>query len=118
MWMVRTPKTIAALERTVTNKSEHAVVRSEAAEALAHGHRRTSHRVLRKSQNDASKHVRFWCAFALGEMGDKEAIPALERLAAADKRVVRGFHSVAKEAADALQKIQSKKGRCLFCIRT
>jgi|SRR5579863_4537747 HEAT repeat protein len=123
MQMLKTTKIIRALERTVENKAEHPRVRSEAAEALAHGHRKMSHDVLMRGLGDASRNVRFWCAFALGEMAERRAIALLKHLVATDKRIVKGFHSVAKEAADALENIQSRKnahGRkngCVFCVR-
>jgi hypothetical protein len=47
----------------------------------------------------------------------------LERLAANDRRIVKGFHSVAKEAADSIQNIQieniahRRKNGCAFCVR-
>jgi HEAT repeat protein len=73
--------------------------------------------------NDSSKDVRFWCAFSLGEMAEKRALPSLKRLAATDRRMVKGFHSVAKEAADAIENIQEgnvghrRKRGCIFCVR-
>jgi HEAT repeat protein len=120
--MVTTAKTVAALERTVNDIKENPRVRGEAAEALAHAHRKTSHDVLLKNLTDRKKDVRFWCAFALGQMAEARAIPALMRLAETDKRAVRGFHSVAQEATDALRNIKientghRKKNGCVFCI--
>jgi hypothetical protein len=123
MQMVSTPRTVRALESTVTNKSEHPRVRGEAAEALAHCHRTKSHNVLLAGLSDSSKDVRFWCAFSLGQMAEKRALPSLKRLAATDRRMVKGFHSVAKEAADAIENIQEgnvghrRKRGCIFCVR-
>jgi HEAT repeat protein len=123
MQMVTTPRTIRALESAVKDKSERPRVRAEAAESLAHCHRRKSHDVLLTGLSDSSKDVRFWCAFALGEMAEKRAIPSLERLVASDRRMVRGFHSVAKEAGDAIENIQTekfahrRKNGCVFCVR-
>jgi HEAT repeat protein len=123
MQMVATSKTVRALESTVKSKSEHPRVRGEAAEALAHCHRKKSHDVLLTGLGDSSKDVRFWCAFALGEMAERRAIPLLERLIASDGRIVKGFHSVAKEAGDAIENIQTEKvahrrrNGCLFCLR-
>jgi HEAT repeat protein len=123
MQMVTTPKTIIALEQAVKNKSEHPRVRGEAAEALAHSHRKKSHDVLLAQLRDPSKDVRFWCAFALGEMAEKRAVPALKLLVTNDRRIVKGFHSVGKEAADALESIETekvahrRKNGCVFCIR-
>jgi HEAT repeat protein len=123
MQMVTTPKTVRALESVVKNKSERPRVRGEAAEALTHHHRKKSHDVLLAGLTDSSKDVRFWCAFALGEMAEKRAIPFLKHLAATDRRNVKGFHAVAKEAADAIEKIQSekptqrRKSGCAYCVR-
>jgi HEAT repeat protein len=119
--MVTTDRTLAALERTVSDTSESSRVRGEAAEALAHSHRRKSHDVLLKNLADKSKDVRFWCAFALGQMAEQRAIPALQRLAEIDMRVVKGFHSVSQEAIDAIKNIQvennahRRKNGCVFC---
>lgn len=123
MTMVTTPGTIAALEQAVKNKSEHPRVRGEAAEALAHSHRKKSHDVLLTELSDPSKDVRFWCAYALGEMAEKRAVPALKLLVTNDRRIVKGFHSVGKEAADAIECIETEKAAhrrkngCVFCIR-
>ena len=122
MQLWSSPMAIRALEKVVKNKSEHPRVRGEAAETLTHRHRRKSHDVLLAGLGDSSKEVRFWCAFALGEMSEKRAAAALEVLVATDKRVVRGWHSVAKEAADALKNIKAarkdwRRGRCVYCVR-
>src|ERR1700761_6324398 len=46
MQSVTTPRTVAALEATVSDTAESPSVRAEAAEALAHAHRRKTHAVL------------------------------------------------------------------------
>ena len=123
MQMVTSPRTIKALETVVRNRSESTLVRGEAAEALAHCHRQRSHEVLLAALQDPSKEVRFWCAFSLGEMAEKRALVSLRRLTDSDKRMVKGFHSVAKEAADAIENIQTAKvahrrrNGCVFCVR-
>jgi len=104
MQRLKTPKVVRALERSVEDKSEHPRVGSEAAEALAHGHRKNSHNVLLKG---------------LGEMAEHRAITPLSALSQRT-RVVKGLHSVGKEAADAIENIQSekkehrRKGGCVF----
>ena len=115
---------IPALERTVGNKEEHPKVRGQAAESLAHSHRPESHRILRENLNDVSKEVRFWCAYALAEMADEDALIPLKDLAESDHRVVRGFWSVSREANAAIRAIRQKtreRGRrrkpCLFCSK-
>jgi HEAT repeat protein len=115
--VLRDPKSIPALEGAVSNKFENPRVRGEAAEALAHFHRKASHHVLLNGLADSSKEVRFWCAFALGEMGDADALPILKKLAAKDHRVVRGWWAVNKEAADAIRSIEKqRRRRCLYCV--
>ncbi len=123
MQMITTPKTIRALERTVENKSETPRVRGEAAEALTHAHRKKTHNVLLRGLGDRSKDVRYWSAFALGEMAERRALIALRRLVVTDKRIIKGFWSVAKEASDAIEKIETeniahrRKNGCVFCLR-
>jgi HEAT repeats len=118
---------IPALEATVANKREHPKVRGQAAESLAHNHRPGSHRILRENLADASKEVRFWCAYALAEMTDEDALLPLKELAKNDHRVVKGFWTVSREANWAIQRIQkelkergTRRKRCLFCpkVRT
>jgi hypothetical protein len=115
---------IPALERTVANKREHPKVRGQAAESLAHNHRPESHRVLRENLDDASKDVRFWCAYSLAQMADEEALIPLKRLAESDHRLVRGFWSVSREANASIRTIRKamkerrrRRKPCLFCSK-
>jgi HEAT repeat protein len=115
---------IRSLEISVANRREHPKVRGQAAESLAHHHRARSHRVLRANLLDPSREVRFWCAFALWQMGDRDALVSLEQLAKGDHRVVKGLWSVSKEAKDAIRSIRktirNQKGRvqrCQFCTK-
>jgi len=106
----------ATLEWVLSNRSEKTQVRAFAAETLAHRHRRASHAVLLRNLKDPSREVRFWCAFALGQMRERRALPILNYLAANDHRVVNGWWAVSKEAADAVSEIKNKQaGRCIFC---
>lgn len=113
---------IPALEKSVDNRVEDPKVGGQAAESLAHNHRKKSHSVLLKNLNDSSKEVRFWCANALAEMGDGNALVLLKKLAENDHRLVKGFWSVSKEAKAAIRRIRnelrSREGRrkvCPFC---
>lgn len=120
MQVVTTATTVAALEHAVSDTTESPRVRGEAAEALAHAHRRKSHDVLLKNLADPSRNVRFWCAFALGQMAERRAIPMLSKLASTDRRIIRGFHSVSHEATEALRNIETEnkthrlKNGCVF----
>jgi HEAT repeat protein len=75
---------IPALEKSLDNKEEHPKVRGQAAESLAHNHREKSHRVLLRNLGDPSKEVQFWCAFALAEMGEADALIPLRELGTAE----------------------------------
>ena len=115
---------ISALERVVANKREHPKARGQAAESLAHNHRPESHRILRENLSDASKEVRFWCAYSLAQMADEESLIPLKKLARCDNRIVRGFCSVRREATAAIRAIRKEmreSGRrrrpCLFCSK-
>ncbi len=119
--MLHRTRVVAALEQAVNDKSESPRVRGHAAEALHLNHRKKSHDVLLKNLTDPSKQVRFWCAYTLGQMAEHRAIPVLERLSVSDHRVVKGFHSVAKEAADVLEIIKTNKAHrreqgCILCV--
>lgn len=118
MQAVSTPSVIAALERTLRTREEASDVRGHAAETLAQHHRKSTHRLMQQQLQASSKDVRFWCAFALGQMQEARAVPAL-RMLLEDKREVRGFHSVAKEAADAVHLIElrSSRRRCPYCVQ-
>ena len=61
--------------------------------------------VLIGTLQDASSEVRFWSAFALGQLGDARAIPALEQLAMRDKTAVANWGTVREEALDAITQI-------------
>lgn len=111
-----TVRTIVALERSLSNKSENPTVRGFAAESLTFNHRQLSHSVLLRNLNDTPSEVRFWCAYALGEMHDRKALPELRCLAMNDHRVVKGWWKVSKEAKDAIKKIEgTRKRKCIFC---
>ncbi len=75
------------------------------AEALANLRDRRAVRPLIAGLKDASTGVRFWSAFALGQLGDTRALPELKRLEAADKAALPGWWKVSKEASDAIELI-------------
>lgn len=109
------------LERIVSDRSSNPHLRAFVAETLAHRHRPASHGVLLRNLSDRSAEVRFWCAFALGAMREKKALPPLKQLAETDDRIVRGWWAVGKEAKDAIEQIEAKtrrgSRRCWFCQR-
>jgi HEAT repeat protein len=86
-------------------------VRAQAAESLTQllrfrrGRlRAASERVLIQHLSDADADVRFWCAYAVGELRTKAAVSSLRQLVN-DRTVVPGWWSVGREARDALEVI-------------
>jgi HEAT repeat protein len=102
---------VAALLRALGDQDEETDVRAHAAEALGHladglGEREPDVLgALLHGLRDAAPEVRFWSAFALGNLGDEAAIPALERLAERDEESVPGWWSIRKEANDSIKQI-------------
>jgi len=107
-----------ALEGSLSDKSESPKVRAFAAEALVVIHRKVTHSVLLRNLEDSSAEVRFWCAYALGEIQERKALPTLRWLAENDNRVVKGWWSVSKEARDAITRIKRDRRRCCMSCGT
>jgi HEAT repeat protein len=59
--------------------------------------------------SDKSPELRYWAAYSLGQIGDPESIPALERTASGDVGTLPDGRSVRQEAFDALDAIRGKK---------
>lgn len=81
-------------------------VRGQAAESLTGPGSARAIPGLLAALTDPSPAIRYWCAFALGELGAREAVPALEHLAATDTAIATGHGSVADEARSALASIR------------
>jgi len=67
---------------------------------------RSATTALLTALRDSDVQTRFWAAFALGQVGDLRAIEPLQ-LATRDEAVLEGWHSVGKEAQDALDDFHS-----------
>jgi len=93
-----------ALREVLANRAEKPSVRAMAAEQLVFS--REAIPDLVAGLRDASREVRFWSAYALGEMRADVALPALRRLAARDRTRVPGWWSVAREAKSAITTIE------------
>lgn len=105
-------RSVSPLIRILQDTSANPRLRGHAAEALGSCGDRAASQVLIEGLADAAPEVRFWSAFALGELGEERALPDLESLAESDHVRVPGWHSVAVEARDAVSKIiQSTRGR-------
>jgi len=101
----QTQQAVKALTSVVAAQNEMPMVRGTAAEALANLAEVQSMPVLIGTLQDTSNEVRFWSAFALGQLGDARAIPALEQLAMTDKTGLAHWGSVRQEALDAINQI-------------
>lgn len=90
---------------TLADVAETAEVRGHAAEALLGPREPRAIAPLIAALADPSPELRYWCAFALGELGAHAALPALERVAADDPTISR-HGSVADEARAAIAAIR------------
>jgi HEAT repeat protein len=103
-------RAVPALLRALGDRTEDTDVRCHAAEALGHLVPEREHAevlaALLHALTDREPEVRFWAAFALGNLGDERAIPALQRLADRDSEVVPGWWSLRKEALDSIEQIR------------
>lgn len=101
------------LVTTLLNKNKRPKVRGQAAEGLAYlfCFQPDAHvfRALTATLSDPSAEVRFWSAFALGQLRDKRAIPALKNVVENDKAILRGWWAIAKEAKDAIKQIKGTR---------
>lgn len=84
-------------------------LRGFAAEALIGPGERRAVPPLIAALADPSAEVRYWAAFALGQLADPAALDALERLAQTDEAIVPGCGSVKEEAAAAIKSIRARR---------
>ena len=102
---IGTPRTTRVLRDVLRDPDQPAAVRGMAAEQLVY--KRAGIPELLAGLRDASPHVRFWSAYALSESRVKRALPELRRLAATDRRRIRGWWSIAREARWAMAVIEA-----------
>ena len=93
------------LIHVLCNLGEEEIVRSHSAEALGALKDGKAFEFLLRNLSDTSVSVRFWTAFALGELGDQRAVPSLKTLSETDNSILEGWWAIKKEALDAIHKI-------------
>jgi HEAT repeat protein len=109
--LIGDPRAIDPLLAKLADTSEDPGVRGFAAEAFTwHGERRAVPALI-AALSDRSAEVRFWAAFALGQLADHGAVSELERLAQADTETVPGWGPVKDEAAAAIENIRTRSIR-------
>jgi HEAT repeat protein len=98
------------LEQILDDTSEEAFVRGHAAEALAYLGSKESVEILLKHLEGEDAGVRYWCIFALGEIGDPKSLPALRQLldTTGDEHFEK--HSLREEILDAIAEISEHGG--------
>lgn len=104
-WMTDEVAVDNLVER-LQDADEEDIVRGVVAEALATSNNQKVVVPLIQALSDSSAEVRFWATFALGQLCDARAIPALQKLIS-DTHSIPGYGSVGKEAEDAITKIQA-----------
>ncbi len=95
-----------SLEEILGSAGEEASVRGHAAEALAYIGDKRSVNVLLKHLADEDPEVKYWCIFALGQIGDPKAIPALTHVAESVSDECYEKYSLRTEALDAMSAIK------------
>lgn len=103
--LLKDERAVKPLVDILNNKKEHPKLRGQSAEALANFNRREVVDSLLEALKDQEPEVRFWSAFALGELRVRKALPALKRLAEKDTAHVPSWWIVSSEAVDAIHRI-------------
>jgi HEAT repeat protein len=97
---------LKALVTTLQNQQESIGVRSNAAEALADIGSAEALTALLEALSDPVAEVRFWSVYALGQIGDARALPALESVAAHDHESLPEWGKISDEALRAIENIR------------
>jgi HEAT repeat protein len=109
------PDEVDALVGRLEDSEEAVDVRCHAAEALGHmvdpgdSVRDRAIPPLRQALGDDTPEMRFWAAFALGNIGGLSETSALEGLTT-DETEIPGWWSIGKEASDSLERIRQRAG--------
>lgn len=88
--------------------SDSVKVRSHAAEALGHTGDERAVDGLIGALTDRAATVRYWAAFALGEIGSHAALVPLRKLAREDHGVATNGEKVSKEARRAIARLENR----------
>jgi HEAT repeat protein len=102
---------VPSLLTKLSDQREEPKVRGLAAEALADLNDDRAVVPLINALRDESPEVRYWAAFALGELGDPQALPELQRLIAADNVMEPYYGTVRHEAEAAIERLMRRRSK-------
>ncbi len=97
-----------ALEDALDNRDEDVNVRGHAAEALAYIHNVESVGVLVRNLEDPDPGVKYWCTFALGQIGSAKALSSLRHVAEHAGEQMFEKYSLRAEALQAIDMINER----------
>lgn len=106
--LLRDKRAFEPLLHVLSSQAESPKLRGHTAEALALLKDTRAVSALVDCLNDASAEVRFWSAFALGDLGDAQVLSDLEQIFATDDGVLPGWGRVSDEAASAIERIRAR----------
>jgi HEAT repeat protein len=114
---VRSVQVMPALIEALEDAHEDMDVRGQAAESLGllfggrvgkAGYERVGHTLVGFLEHPDPA-LRFWCAYALGQLGFRPALPTLRLLAHGDERLYKLWWTVGEEAEDAMDVIEGRR---------
>jgi HEAT repeat protein len=102
---IRNKRATAALREVLGDRAQPSAVRGMAAEHLAASFTWDAVPDLVAGLRDPTPEVRFWCAYGVGFLRIRSALPRLRRLTAGDYARVPGWWTVKREARWAIEQI-------------
>lgn len=105
-------RAVQPLIEILKNKDMSTKLRAQAAESLGHlglFRASTATPMLVVALQDAAPEVRYWVAFALGELGDQDALHVLEHHAKNDTVAIPEWGPIAEEAQEAIELIKARE---------
>jgi HEAT repeat protein len=99
------------LEETLQDTKQDSILRGHAAEAVGCIGDPRSIPVLLECLSKGDSGIKYWCLFALGELGTSEVLPALRGIADGLEDCSYEGHSVRSEARDAISKIETRTSK-------
>jgi HEAT repeat protein len=106
--LLKESKAVEPLIKVVNNKNESNKIRGLAIEALGLIGDRKAVGSLIKCLDEPKAEIKFWASFALGQIGDGRAVPALKHISKKDTSTFSRYGKVSDEAKRAIETIQRR----------